>query len=201
MFTRFSRVYKRLLFHSLGPMIPLGYFYKQVLPKPDYLQNKSVVSIFSVSGCISDDFCDYVNHWKHNKYWYFDSPELMNEIIEIENISTDNLKLFFYYAYEEQYDEVSKTWSPYPFEPSFSTNIKIPSSSTFEGYDITSSSTGQFNECSPLSCNGLADEIPVNLNCLIPTLDEALELFRNNKLQGCEPGPYRVIEVHSVARA
>jgi hypothetical protein len=47
-------------------MIPVGYMAKRVHKRPDWLQAPHVVDIFSVSGCISEDFADYINYWKHN---------------------------------------------------------------------------------------------------------------------------------------
>jgi hypothetical protein len=41
-------------------MIPVGYMAKRVFKKPDWLQATQVVDIYSVSGCISQDFADYL---------------------------------------------------------------------------------------------------------------------------------------------
>ncbi len=57
-------------------MIPIGYMAKIVATKPDWLKNIDVVDIYSVSGCISSDFADYINYWKRNGYCFFDSPEI-----------------------------------------------------------------------------------------------------------------------------
>lgn len=49
-------------------MIPVGYMAKRVYKKPHWLQAPQVVDVYSVSNCVSDDFADYVNCWKHNGY-------------------------------------------------------------------------------------------------------------------------------------
>ena len=57
-------------------MFPAGYMAKRVAARPDWLPAARVSSIYSVSGCISKDFTDYIKFWKHNGYWLFDSPDL-----------------------------------------------------------------------------------------------------------------------------
>lgn len=49
--------------------------------------------------------------------------------------------------------------------------------------------------CSPLSCNGMAKNIPVNEYCLFDDLDAALDAARRFGVEQPEPGPYVVIEV------
>lgn len=60
---------------------------------------------------------------------------------------------------------------------------------------MVSRSAGTDFECSPLSCNGLSKEIPVNAHCLLETVEEALALVRSPRMQDTEPGPYVVVEV------
>ena len=63
-------------------MVPAGYMAKRVVARPDWLPAERVSSIYSVSGCVSETFADYINFWKHNGYWLFNSPEV---IIEVED--------------------------------------------------------------------------------------------------------------------
>lgn len=58
-------------------MIPVGYLYKKVGLRPDWIKADGVRDIYSLSRCVSEDFTDYINYWKHNGYWLFDSPEIM----------------------------------------------------------------------------------------------------------------------------
>ena len=37
-------------------MLPVGYMYKRVSPKPDWLKTDVVEDIYSLSGCVSEDF-------------------------------------------------------------------------------------------------------------------------------------------------
>lgn len=51
--------------------------------------------------------------------------------------------------------------------------------------------------CSPLSCNGMAKEIPVNPFCLLDNLETALAVARRFGMEQPEPGPYVIVEVLS----
>jgi hypothetical protein len=61
-------------------MIPAGYIAKTVLRRPDWLKANGVEGIHSVSGCVSKDFADYITFWKHNGYWLFDSPDVIEQV-------------------------------------------------------------------------------------------------------------------------
>jgi hypothetical protein len=50
-------------------------------------------------------------------------------------------------------------------------------------------------ECSPLSCNYLAVELPTNEFCLFPSRDAAAAAARSFSLEQPEPGDYYVIQV------
>jgi hypothetical protein len=77
-----------------------------------------------VSGCVSNTFTDYLNFWKHNGYWLFDSPERIIEIARAHGIDLAETLLFLYEVYELQFDSgQSMRFEP---EPSFGTNVSIP---------------------------------------------------------------------------
>ncbi len=76
--------------------------------------------------------------------------------------------------------------------------VEQPAAAEPEGYDVVSFSAGTSPECSPLSCNGLAKEIPTNRHCLLDSFEEAKGLLEQGKFVKCEPGPYRIFAVHSV---
>ncbi len=63
-------------------MIPLGYMAKRVARKPDWLKTNQVEDIYSVSNCTSHNFAEYIQFWKHNGYWFFDSPEIITKLAE-----------------------------------------------------------------------------------------------------------------------
>jgi hypothetical protein len=50
-------------------------------------------------------------------------------------------------------------------------------------------------ECSPLSCNFMAKEMPVNEHCLFPAFDDAIAGAQRFAVEQPEPGDYYVVEV------
>ena len=87
-------------------MIPVGYMYKSIASRPDWLKTDRVADIYSLSGCISSHFADYINYWKHNGYWLFNSPQAMEEIAREAGISLSDKTLFYYEVYEQQFDQL-----------------------------------------------------------------------------------------------
>ena len=85
-------------------MIPAGYMAKRVSKKPDWLKASQVVDIFSLSGCASAYFADYIKYWKHNGYWLFDSPEIIRTIGREHSFQLEGTTLFYYEAYEKEFD-------------------------------------------------------------------------------------------------
>ena len=39
--------------------------------KPEGFHVQGVADVYSVSGCISENFADYIEYWKHNGHWLF----------------------------------------------------------------------------------------------------------------------------------
>lgn len=181
-------------------MIPVGYMLKQVKLKADWLKVDNVVDVYSVSGCISPDFTDYIKFWKHNGWWFFDSPEIILEIATVENINISNSKMFYYEIYEYDYDCPTKLWESVQQETAFQTNVIPPNTKKLEGYDLVNYSISPCGspECSALSCNGVAEDVPVNQHCLLQTLEEAKKHLEDGKLDNAEPGTYKIFAVYSV---
>ena len=180
------------------PMSPAGYMLKKVCLKPSWIGASAVKDIYSVSGCISECFADYISHWRHNGYWLFNRPSDMDEIIKQAGIDRSGLTLFYYEIYEQQFDERTKTWSMFAPEASFVTEVKKPTRSRLEGFDVVSFSVGSSPECSPLSCNSLADEIKTNQHCLMETLEDARAALEAGRFDNSEPGPFRIFAVYTV---
>jgi len=177
---------------------PLGYLYKRIAGRPAWLEATDVVDVYSLSSCISEPFADYIPFWKHNGFWLFDSPAIIRELAAEHGLALDGLRLFYYEAHEREYDEVRRTWLPYAPEASFRTAIAPPRGPVLEGFDVTSFTAGTAPECSPLSCNAAARGIATNAHCLFATAAEAVHALERGGFADAEPGPYRVIAVHSV---
>lgn len=179
-------------------MIPIGYLYKTVAQKPEWLKAQPVTDIYSLSRCVSDDFADYINYWKHNGYWLFDSPQIIEDIAKNEDINLSGMTLFYYEAYEYEFDEESKAWSDFAPEPSFTTNVQVPRNKQLEGFDVTSFMVHTSPECSPLSCNSLATSVAVNEHCLFGTFAEAKVALESGLFDNSEPGPFRIFAVYTL---
>jgi hypothetical protein len=178
-------------------VVPIGYLYKRVAPRPEWLAASRVENIFALSSCISEDFADYIQYWKHNGYWLFDSPAVMKALAEEHSISLQGTKLFYYEAYELEFDDELSDWVAFEPEHSFGVNVEAPVTKVLEGFDVVSFSVGNSPECSPLSCNSCAETLATNEHCLFATFEIAKAAVESGAMKGCEPGPYRVIAVYS----
>ncbi len=181
-------------------MIPIGYLYKTIAVKPDWLKVDAVVDIYSLCGHVSPDFADYIQYWKFNGYWLFDSPEIIETLAQKENIDLSGMSLFYYEAFEQEYDQESQQWSFFSPDASFVTNVKVPAEKTLEGFDVATFSGHNNPECSPLSCTHLAKDMPVNKHCLFYTFEEAKHALESGLFEKSEPGPFRIFAVYSLNR-
>jgi hypothetical protein len=177
-------------------MIPVGYMAKQVSDKPGFLKASTDFEVYSVSSCINDYFADYINFWKHNGYWLFDSPEIIRAVAKENSIDLNGTQLFYYEAHEMEFD--GRGWKTFAPEPSTPTNVTPPQRKRLEGFDVVTFFAGNAPECSPLSCNGLAEKIPTNQHCLLESFEFAESCLNSGKFEGTEPGPYRIFAVYSV---
>jgi len=178
-------------------MIPVGYMAKRVCTRPEWIDAERVEDIHSVSGCISANFADYIDYWKHNGYWLFDSAEVIRELCLEHAIDLSGTRLFFYEVHDDEFDQAQAAWRPFSPEPSFPTRVVPPKSAQLVGYDVVSFYAGTSPECSPLSCNGLARDVQTNRHCLLPSLEIAQQLLVEGRFGNTEPGPYRIFAVHS----
>jgi len=179
-------------------MIQAGYLYKRIA-EPEGLNCRNVTKIYSVSGCISNDFANYIPYWKHNQYWFFNNPEDMDNIIN-EQKSTEEFELLFYELYEKEFDEEQQAWQEFMAEESFGYDVKLPLHKDFLGFDIVNYTVGTSPEHSPLSCNLLCREVDVNEYCLLDAFDHAIKLTESLNETKVEPGPYRIIAVNRIKR-
>lgn len=86
-------------------ILPAGYMAKRVVCKPDWLKANGVHDIYSVSGCISKDFADYINFWKHNGHSLFDSPDVIEQVAREQSIDLTATMMFYYEVHEQEFDD------------------------------------------------------------------------------------------------
>ncbi len=179
-------------------MIPAGYMAKHVVSRPEWLKAERVADIYSVSNCTSSNFADYINYWKHNGFWFFDSPEVIRQVAKEHSLDLTRTSLFYYEVHELEYDENEGLWKPFAPEPSFTTEVIEPRAKNLEGYDVVTFSVRTSPECSPLSCNYIATAVETNSHCLLSSLEQARQLLEQGKFKNTEPGPFRIFAVYSV---
>ena len=178
-------------------MIPVGYMAKQVSLNPEWLQAEGVMDIYSVSACISKNFADYIPYWKHNGYWFFDAPAMIQQLAQEHSVDLTGTQLFYYEVYELEYDEEDQEWAEFEAED-FPTNVVVPAAKVLAGYDLVSFSVGTNAGCSPLSCNSLASRVATNRHCLLDSFEQTKQLLESDNFKEVEPGPYRIFAVYSV---
>lgn len=172
---------------------------KKIPQRAEWLKAPLVVDVCSVSACVNEDFADYGNYWKHNGWWFFDCPEAIQTLCREHAIDLQGTRLFYCEAYELQFDE--EKWCP--FSPA-DENLKdshgayAPSTKRLDGYDVVTYLYSQAPECSPLSCNSLAEVVRTNSHCLFDTFEEAHAAVNSGQFNECEPGALRIFAVFSV---
>ena len=177
-------------------MIPAGHMAKRVSQKPDWLVAPQVDDIYSVSSCISENFTDYIEYWKHNGYWLFDTPEIIRSVAQENAIGLEGTALFYYEVYEKEFD--GELWQTYAPESSIPTNVVSPLGKRLEGFDAVTFDARGSPECSPLSCNSMAERLGTNTHCLFDSFEDAHTNIQIGAFRGQEAGPYRIFAVYSV---
>ncbi len=184
-------------------MISVGYMAKRMPQSDEWLKvmmkSSVTLDVYSVSSCVNDDFADYVDYWKHNGWWFFDSPAAIQAVSQEHSISLDHTLLFFYEVYEfEFHDGKWRTFSPSWDSWKDSGAIVMPANKRLDGYDVVTFWAGNSPEHSPLSCNGLANTLETNSHCLFDTFEQAESAVSAGKFTGGEPGALRIFAVFSV---
>lgn len=170
---------------KLQPIL-VGYIPKRTAKRPDWLQAAGVEEICSASCCCSESPDDMGTP---NDFGIYDSPEEAMALIEG--------------GHKHEYDLYAYSMFPVIFREGLQDSFEIathqvtPLTDSFEflGFDVVSRSCGFCFECSPLSCNNMAEHIAVNRHCLLDNIETAIENAANFEAQQCEPGPYHVLGI------
>jgi hypothetical protein len=173
-------------------MLDAGYFLRRIAPKPDHLAVAGVREICSVSECISPGADNWISAWRHNGLGWFN--RVTDAVSVVPEAQRREFRLFAYRMHPEVFRRDARA----PFSPPGDVAPEpMPDGFRSLGYDSASKSSdaGLSLECSPLSCNGLAAELPVNEHCLFPSLDAAIAGAQRFAAEQPEPGDYYVVEV------
>jgi len=142
----------------------------------------------------------WIDHGKHNTdTWLFDSPEAAWSVVPASQ--QERYRLYAYRLLPTLFHESGgETGHPLPEL----TAVPMPNGFVRLGCDAVVRDVGKDEGelhippsfgCSPLCCNGMAEEYRVNRYCLVDDLDVAIAMARDFATSNCEPGPYCVVEV------
>ena len=167
-----------------------GYCPRRVVARPAFLDDApSVVDICSVSRCINESPTGWIDHWLHNELGFFDTPDLARQVIPP---AEDGFTVFAYRVGTVRFDAGRpEVWTWPEIDPEERAGYR---SLGFDVVGKTDLGTLAF-EHSPLSCNGIAAEYPVNAHCLLDDLAVAIEAAEQFSIEQPEPGMYYVVEV------
>ena len=139
-----------------------------------------------------------MDQWRHNDFGWFNTIEDAWGVVPEANRGRYRLFAFCIALTRFRKGE--------PLDVAVPSDVRaVPIPETFEslGYDAVSKfmeSVLGF-ECSPLSCNSMAAEIPANEHCLFSTEAAATAAARSFSVEEPEPGDYYVVEVLESQRA
>jgi hypothetical protein len=173
---------------------PVGYFPKNTAVPADWNVNERVKEICSVSDCVSSSPPGWIDHWLHNDWGFFNSAEDARRVVPS---GSTGFSLFAYRLLTVRF--VHGEAEPLNMEDP--ATQPIDASYISLGFDAVSKSVSSFFECSPLSCNSMASEVPVNEFCLIDGLEQAISLAERFSREEPEAGPYYILEVLRAAQA
>ena len=159
------------------PLVFLGYLPRRLAPRPDWLACPNVEFVASVSECISRTPPDRIDHWKHNYVGFYDTEALARAIIP-EDKSIE-YTIFAHSALPVAFHEGHPIdWNPWTNAETTPPELDAEFNEHL-GFDIVGYTNGGFFECSPLSCNGIANNIGVNRFCLVDDVQQAMDLAKD----------------------
>jgi len=158
----------------------------------------AVDEICSVSDCVNSRPEGWVERWDYNSACCYETEEAATRTAE----GRPGFRLLAYalvmVRLNEKDDEIAVDLDAIlppglpalPAEP-------VPDGLAVLGYDVVSKQGANYMdfECSPLSCCGLAGEVPVNRYCLLDDFGTALRVAQRWDREEPEPGPYYVVQV------
>ena len=148
-----------------------------------------------MSECLSPGAEDWIRPWRHNGLGWFNRVVDAASVVPVSEQAA--YRLFAYRLHPELFRAGERLSLDVPDDVG---PEPLPAGCQSLGFDAASKSSpaGLSLECSPLSCNGLAGEMPVNEHCLFATIDDAIAGAQRFAVEQPEPGDYYVVEVLEV---
>jgi hypothetical protein len=157
----------------------IGYFPKERAVPPPWMAELRILEVGSVSLCNASGPDGWINAWKHNDWGFFDDPDSAWSVVSPDDRGRPRMLAYDLHP-AEFIDGVEQ-----PIQAPSLDVAPLGRSFRFLGWDVVSRSTGDFFECSPLSCNLLAKEVPTNSACLLPHFEAARSLASTAEADGC----------------
>ncbi|MFO1019968.1 MAG: hypothetical protein U0903_04640 [Planctomycetales bacterium] len=168
----------------------IGYFLRRTKIPPNWepFLPSTLTEVCTVSHCMNPPSEGWINRWLHNDLGFFNTQA---DALSMTVDSPHEHHLFAYRLLLVRFDRGNRDPISLPeLAVEYLSNDFVSL-----GFDVVSKSVSAFFECSPLSCNGLSKEFPVNRFCLLSTLAEAEAFAEHCSREEPEPGPYYVVEV------
>ena len=170
----------------------IGYFPKQGgIPADWSTAATNVTEVCSVSGCVNPAPEDWVGHWRHNEFGFYNTP---GDAWSIVPAQATGFRLFAYRLLPIRY--LHARAEPIEIAPP----VVEPLADGFVslGFDVVNKTLTPFFECSPLSCNILAQKFSVNQFCLFDEFETAYSAVDAGAFNDSEPGPYWILAVYAI---
>ena len=175
----------------------VGFCVKEYWPTPPGWKQPGT-EVCSVSNCIASRPQNWADRWDFNGASYWNTDEQAWDAIAPED--REGFRLYAYRVIPLLFStsatpEVKTAEELFPADGS----TPLPPENTLQGYCFLGYDVVQAgylsHGCSPLSCNGMSDEHPVNQYYLIDNLAAALQAAIAFGQQEPEPGPFLLFEV------
>lgn len=160
--------------------------------------NAAVDEILSASRCIAGSPGDWSDFPNMNPHGLFSSESEAASAVSKHGAQFD---ICVYRVFHRGFDEEGE----FPLQLTPTRALDTPADFARLGFDVVTDNSTMDGQvlfgCSPLSCNGAAQEFSVNRYCLFDRLEQAISAARRFAVGGYEPGPYLVVEVSRRRRA
>ena len=166
-----------------------GYFPKRTEKRPEWLKARGIEEICSVSPCISGGPSDWIEKWLHNDLGFYDNEDLAWQVAGTDR---SGFEMYAYKIYPLMFAKGNASAWQVP------TRVRLNLSGfDFLGFDMANKTDGVSNfECSPLSCNSCAEQVPVNKYCLVEEVTDAYRACLAFSTEEPEPGPYYLFQAY-----
>ncbi len=185
---------------DIPPSVFLGYCAKEHWPTPEgWRQGPSeAVEVCSASDCISSRPPGCFNRWDFNR-----AACWKDETSALSCVLPEEQSRYRLYAYRAIPLVFGKSGVPDRLSPDelFDANLpELPPEADLSAYDFLGYDPVEYTDvlnygCSPLSCNGMEADFPVNRYCLLDSLESAYQAATAFGIEQPEPGPYILFEI------